>query len=230
VAGEGPFARFRDRRAAGDSLAGHLLSYRDQPGVLVLGIPRGGVPVAARVATALRAPLDVLIVRKLGTPGHEELAMGAIASAGAPVLNRQVIQAAGVDPATIGWAIARERLEVERREREYRDDRPAVDVEGRTVILVDDGLATGSTMRAAVLALRPGRPESIVAAVPVAPPSTCDELAPLVDRLVCVVRPRSFLAVGLSYVDFTATGHDEVRALLREAYLPTGAGTSPQSS
>jgi predicted phosphoribosyltransferase len=218
--------RFRDRREAGDLLARALLSYGDQPGVLVLGIPRGGVPVAARVAEALRAPLDILIVRKLGLPGYEELAMGAIASVGPPVLNRDVIDEFGVDEATINRVAAHERLEVQRREREYRGDRPPVDVEGRTVILVDDGLATGSTMHAAVTTLRPRHPASVVVAVPVAPPSACGELEPVVDRLVCLVQPHAFLAVGAWYEDFTPTSDEEVRALLSQA--PPAAHPSPR--
>ena len=210
-------ARFHDRRDAGDLLARRLLSYRDLPGVLVLGIPRGGVPVASRVAQAIQAPLDILIVRKLGLPGMEELAMGAITSAGPPVLNRGVIEEFGVDRATIERVAAAERSEVQRREREYRGDRPPTELEGRTIILIDDGLATGSTMQAAVMALRLRHPAGIVVAVPVAPPPACAELRPLVDQLVCLLEPREFLAVGAWYEDFTPTSDDEVRAVLRDA-------------
>jgi putative phosphoribosyl transferase len=212
--------RFRDRLDAGDALARRLLSYRGRPDLLVLGIPRGGVPVAARVAWTLTAPLDVLVVRKLGVPGQEELAMGAITSGGGEVLNQDVVRQGAIDRATIDQVVARERVELERREHEYRGDRPKLDVEGRTVIVVDDGLATGATMRAAVLALRPRHPSSLVIAVPVAPPSTCRELEPLVERLVCGVRPQWFLAVGIWYEDFGATSDDEVRTLLHEAASP----------
>lgn len=214
---EDGFRGFRDRVDAGDRLARQLLSYRGRPGLLVVGIPRGGVPVAACVARALQAPLDVLVVRKLGVPDQEELAMGAITSGGGMVLNEDVVAECGIDRATLDQVVAREKVELARRERAYRGDRPPLDVEDRTVIVVDDGLATGATMRAAVLALRPRRPASLVVAVPVAPPSTCRELEPLVDRLVCLARPRLFLAVGAWYENFGATSDDEVRDLLQEA-------------
>jgi len=210
----GQWPRFRDRQQAGDLLARRLLAYRDRPEVLVLGIPRGGVPVASRVARALRAPLDVLVVRKLGVPGHEELAMGAIAPGQPPVLDTSVVEELGIDQASIREAVARERRELHRRERAYRGEQDPVDVHDRTVLLVDDGLATGSTMRAAVVAVRPQRPGAVVVAVPVAPPSTCRELEPLVDRLECIARPEWFVAVGAWYEDFSPTADEEVRALL----------------
>jgi predicted phosphoribosyltransferase len=213
-------AGFRDRVDAGDALGRRLLSYQSRPGLLVLGVPWGGIPVAARVARALEAPLDVVIVRKLGLPGHEELAIGAITSGGGEVLNQSVISEYEIDRPTIDRVVARERLELERRERAYRGDRPPLDVEGRTVVVVDDGLATGATMRAAVQALRPLRPASLIVAVPVAPPSTCRQLAPLVDRLICLVQPHWFLAVGAWYEDFSATSDDEVRTLLHDGAVP----------
>jgi len=209
---------FRDRREAGRRLADHLLEYRGRPDVLVLGLPRGGVPVAFEVARALHASLDVLVVRKLGLPGHEELAMGAIASGGILVLNPEVIEALGVPMALIRSAAAREQAELERRERLFRDGRSAADPAGRTVILVDDGLATGATMRAAIKALRERNAAAIVVAVPVALESTCRELEPLADRVVCLIRPRSFGAVGEWYLDFGQTSDPEVRTLLDEAH------------
>jgi putative phosphoribosyl transferase len=210
-----PRRPFRDRRDAGDRLAQRLLGYRDIPGVLVLGIPRGGVPVAARVAEALRAPLDVIVVRKLGVPGLEELAMGAIASGGVRLLNEDVVRGLGISDRTIDTVAVREAVELDRRERAFRGDRSPIDPAGRTVILVDDGVATGSSMRAAVAAVRERGPARVIAAVPVAPVSTCRELEPLVDRLVCVMRATQFLAVGQWYEDFAQTGDEEVRSLLR---------------
>ena len=207
----------RDRREAGRRLADHLLEYRGRPDVLVLGLPRGGVPVAFEVARALHAPLDVLVVRKLGLPGHEELAVGAIASGGILVLNPEFIEPLGVPMAFIRSAAAREQAELKRRERLFRDGRSAADPAGRTVILVDDGLATGATMRAAIKALRERNAAAIVVAVPVALESTCRELEPLADRVVCLIRPRSFGAVGEWYLDFGQTSDPEVRTLLDEA-------------
>jgi predicted phosphoribosyltransferase len=206
--------RFRDRADAGRALAAHLGEYAGREDVIVLGLPRGGVPVAREVAGALGVPLDVFLVRKLGVPGHDELAMGAIASGGVLVVNRDVVQAVGVSQAQLDDAAARESRELERRAVAYRGDRAAPSVEGRTAILVDDGLATGSTMRAAVEALKEQGAGRIVVAVPVAARQTCDELSRHVDAVVCARTPDPFHAVGLWYDDFAQTTDDEVRALL----------------
>lgn len=211
---ERPLNHFRDRAEAGRSLAGMLSDLSGRDDVMVLGIPRGGVPVAYEVAKALRAPLDVIVVRKLGFPGAEELAMGAIASGGVRVLNTEVLREAPVPQRTIDRVAARELKELERRERVYRGDRPAVDPRGRTVVVVDDGLATGSTMRAAVAALRQSQAASIIVAVPVGATSTCRRLARIADRLVCMIASDDFVAVGVWYEDFTPTTDDEVRRLL----------------
>jgi putative phosphoribosyl transferase len=183
---------------------------------VVLALPRGGVPVAYELAEALDAPLDIFVVRKLGMPGHPEYAMGAIASGGVRVISDDVIRWYGISPAAIE-AVAREELaELERREREYRRGQPMTDLQGRTVILVDDGLATGSTMRAAVQAVRAHRPARVVVAVPVGAPSTCEEFTDITDETVCARTPEPFSAVGLWYRDFSQTTDDEVRALLEE--------------
>jgi putative phosphoribosyl transferase len=216
--------RFRDRADAGRQLAAKLAAYVGRPDVLVLALPRGGVPVAYEVAKSLGAPLDVFLVRKLGLPGHEELAMGAIATGGARVLNYEVVRGLDIPSRMIDEVAAREQRELARRERAYRDDRPAPDVQGRTVILVDDGLATGSTMRAAVVALRQQHPARIVIAVPAAASSVCAELGAEVDEIVCAVTPEPFYAVGLWYADFSPTSDDEVRDLLQRA-----SGTSEPS-
>ncbi|GAA2914896.1 hypothetical protein GCM10010517_81220 [Streptosporangium fragile] len=208
---------FRDRRDAGRVLAGMLEHYRGRPGVIVLGLPRGGVPVAYEIAAALGAPLDVFLVRKLGVPGHEELAMGAVAGGGVVTLNDDIIHGLTVSPEVIERVIRRERQELRRRDRLYRGSRPAPEPDGRTVILVDDGLATGASMRAAVQALRRLHPARIVVAVPTAPRSACRELAPLVDEVVCAATPSPFFAVGYSYRDFDQTSDDEVRDLLHAA-------------
>ncbi len=207
-------SRFADRHEAGRVLAERLKHYRGRSDVLVLGLPRGGIPVAFEVAQALRAPLDVFLVRKLGLPGHEELAMGAIATGNVRVLNRDVVDTLRIPEALIDEVTTREGHELERREREYRGERPPPAVEGKVVIVVDDGLATGSTMRAAVLALRQQRPARIVVAVPVAAAHTCDEFRAEVDEIVCAITPEPFYAVGLWYQDFSQTTDDEVRELL----------------
>ena len=214
----GPY--FLDRYDAGRRLAAALSSYANQPDLLILALPRGGVPVAYEVARALHAPLDVFLVRKLGFPGHPELAMGAIASGGVRILDRQLIGMYGVPAREIERVTAAERRELERRERLYRDGRPAPDVRDRTVILVDDGLATGSSMRAAVEALREEGAKKIVVAVPVAAPDTCEAMKEEVDEIVCAVTPEPFRAVGLWYADFSETTDEEVRQLLSKQRLP----------
>jgi putative phosphoribosyl transferase len=208
---------YRDRIEAGKRLAERLADYADRPDVLVLALPRGGVPVAFEVAHALRAPLDIFLVRKLGVPGHEELAMGAIATGGVRVLNEDVVNYLRVPGEVIDAVAADELRELERRERAYRGDRPAPDVKGKTVVLVDDGLATGSTMRAAAAALRQQQPARIVVAVPVSAPQTCDEYRMGVDEIVCAVTPEPFHAVGQWYADFSQTTDEEVRDLLARA-------------
>ena len=210
-------ARFRDRREAGRFLARELAAYANRPDVIVLALPRGGVPVGYEIAQALHAPLDVFLVRKLGVPGHEEYAMGAIASGGVSVLNEEVVQRLGISPYQIETVAAREQRELERRERAYRGDRPEPEIRGRTVILVDDGLATGASMQAAVLALRRLQPARIVVAVPVAAPETCEQLREIADEVVCATTPEPFYAVGLWYEDFSQTSDEEVRALLAQA-------------
>jgi putative phosphoribosyl transferase len=213
--------RYRDREHAGRVLAERLGSYAGREKLIVLGLPRGGVPVAFEVARTLGAPLDVFVVRKLGVPGYEELAMGAIASGGVRVLNDEVVEELGLDDAAIARAAAVENAELERRERALRDERGPVEVSGRTVILVDDGLATGSTMRAAALAIRAQRPERTVVAVPVAAQQTCEKIGAEVDEIVCVQTPDPFRAVGLWYEDFTPVTEDEIRDLLTRAARET---------
>lgn len=210
-------ARFRDRFHAGRRLAAALAPYVGRPNLLVLALPRGGVPVGYEVARALNAPLDIMLVRKLGVPGHEELAMGAIASGGIRVLSDDVVSAFRIPERVIATVAANEEEELDRRERAYRDDRPAPEIRGRTVILVDDGLATGSTMRAAAAALKAQHPEKLVVAVPVAPPETCAMLRKEVDDVVCAMAPEPFFAVGNWYDDFAQTTDQEVRELLRAA-------------
>jgi predicted phosphoribosyltransferase len=205
---------FHNRLAAGQQLATALVEYRSQPDVVILALPRGGVPVAFEVSQALHAPLDVFLVRKLGVPGREELAMGAIASGGIRVLNEEVIWALQIPDSVIDEVAAVEQREMERREREYRGDRPALDVRGRRVILIDDGLATGSSMRAAVAALRLKEPVRIVVAVPVGAASTCEAIRTVADDVVCVQTPEPFGAVGLWYDDFSQTTDEGVRDLL----------------
>jgi predicted phosphoribosyltransferase len=197
-------------------LAAKLAHHRDQPDVLVLALPRGGVPVAYEVARALRVPLDVFLVRKLGVPGHEELAMGAVATGSVRVLNQEVVDGLHIPEDVIEAVAARELEELKRRERLYRDGRPAPDVQGRIVILIDDGLATGATMRAALQALRQQQPARITVAVPTASRDTCEALKTEVDEVVCAMMPEPFFAVGQWYEDFAQTTDDEVRRLLAQ--------------
>ncbi|HEY2210193.1 MAG TPA: erythromycin esterase family protein [Bradyrhizobium sp.] len=205
---------FRDRREAGRLLAEKLVAYAHRPDVLVLALPRGGVPVAYEVARALGAPLDVFVVRKLGVPGYEELAMGAVATGGVRVLNEQLVERLGIPEQMIDAVAAHERQELARRERLYRGGRPPPDVRGRTVILVDDGLATGATMHAAIQALRQQHPARIVVAVPTASPETCEEMKAKADDVICGITPEPFHAVGRWYRDFSQTTDEEVRVLL----------------
>jgi len=208
---------FYDRADAGRTLARSLQRYKNLADVIVLALPRGGVPVAIEVARELNAPLDVFIVRKLGVPGHEELGMGAIASGGIRVVNESIIRELGISEEIRDLVTARERTELERRERLYRDDRPPPQIEGKTVIIVDDGLATGFSMKAAVTALREQHPARLIVAVPTAPVSTCSELKSLADEVVCGLTPEPFYAVGGSYVDFRQVTDEEVRRLLNSA-------------
>jgi putative phosphoribosyl transferase len=214
--------RFHDRTDAGQQLAQQLGSFVHRPDVLVLGLPRGGVPVAYAVARALQAPLDVLIVRKLGVPGEPELAMGAIASGGVRVINDDVVAALGITQQTLEEVTEREQQELLRRERLYRGDRPPPDIYGRTVILVDDGIATGATIRAAIALLRRQRPARLVVAVPVAAASTCAELQTEVDEVVCVLAPENFYGVGLWYDEFPQTTDQEIQELLQRAHHEQG--------
>ena len=209
--------KFRDRSDAGRALAAALRQYANRNDILVLALPRGGVPVAYEVARELGAPLDIFLVRKLGVPGHEEYAMGAIAEGGAIVLNRDVIQQLGIPPRAVESVIQQERAELERRAGLYRHGRAPPEVRERVVILVDDGLATGSTMRAAAQALRMLRPARIVVAVPVAPVETCEALRDAADEVLCLRTPEPFHAVGLWYADFAQTLDAEVRELLEQA-------------
>jgi putative phosphoribosyl transferase len=217
--------KYRDRTEAGRLLANKLMTYANRTDVLVLGLPRGGVPVAFEVARALEAPLDVFLVRKLGVPGHEELAMGAIASGGVRVLNYDVVNSQHIPAGVIDAVAADEQRELERRARIYRGDRPPPDVSRRTVILIDDGLATGSTMHAAARSLRSQNPAAIVVAVPVAAEETCHEFRDEVDEVICAYTPEPFFAVGLWYEDFSQTSDEEVRGLLAQAAIATRAAS-----
>jgi predicted phosphoribosyltransferase len=207
---------FRDRREAGRLLAEKLSAYANRPDVIVLALPRGGVPVGFEVARALNVPLDVFPVRKLGVPGHDELAMGAIAPGGIRVLNDELVRALHIPDYLVDAIVAREQQELTRREQLYRGDRPALDVRGKTVILVDDGLATGATMVAAIKALRQRQAGRIVVAVPIASPEICDQMRGYVDDIVCAVTPEPFYAVGLWYDNFSQTSDEEVRDLLKQ--------------
>jgi predicted phosphoribosyltransferase len=213
---------FRDRREAGRRLASELAAYANHPDLRVLALPRGGVPVASEVARALGAPLDVFLVRKLGVPGREELAMGAVATGGVRVLNDDIVRGLRISPQVIDAVAAKEQDELVRRERLYRGDHPPIDVRGRTLILVDDGLATGATMLAAVRALRGQQPARIVVAVPIAAPESCEELRTEVDEIICAITPEPFHAVGFWYEDFSQTTDEEVRDLLAASGLRPG--------
>lgn len=209
--------RFDDRQDAGRQLAAQLEEYAGRDDVVVLGLPRGGVPVAAEVANALGVALDIMVVRKLGTPGHAELAMGAIASGGAQVVNPRIMEQGGISDAQLQEEIERQKVELQRRERTYRGDHPFPELEGRTVLLVDDGLATGATMRAAVQALRQHEPHEAVVAVPVAPQHIQDNVLREADRFVALLQPEPFYAVGQWYRNFNQTDDAEVTELLAAA-------------
>jgi putative phosphoribosyl transferase len=210
---------FLDRYEAGRRLAAALTRYTSRPNLLVLALPRGGVPVGYEVARALHAPLDLMLVRKLGVPGQEELAMGAIASGGIRVIDEEVVSAFRIPQRAIAETAAREAAELDRQERAFREDRPHPDILGKAIVLVDDGLATGSTMRAAAAALRSQNPQWLVIAVPVAPPQTCQELSGEVDDIVCLQTPQLFVSVGSWYQDFSQVDDDEVRELLQATSL-----------
>jgi putative phosphoribosyl transferase len=221
---------YRDRAEAGRALALALIPYANRPDVLVLGLPRGGVPVAAQVAEALHAPLDVFVVRKLGVPGQEELAFGAIASGGVKVLNDDIVAETRLSGAVISRIVHAEEQEITRRDRLYRGDRPPVQPGGRTVILIDDGLATGATMRAAVQAIQALQPARLIVAVPVGAAQTCAELRAIADEVVCVATPQPFYAVGAWYQVFDQTTDGEVRELLDRNWQGSGAPAAPDAT
>ena len=206
---------FKNRRDAGQRLAAELTRYKDAEGVIVLGLPRGGVPVAEVVAEELAAPLSVFIVRKLGVPGHRELAMGAIGSGDVRFINRSIVDSLGVSEQEIEQVERAERQKLTERERAYRGELPELDLAGKTVILVDDGIATGATVRAAIKALRQHQVDKLILAVPVAAPDTCKELAAEVEEMICLLQPDGFAAIGPYYEDFGQTSDDEVREILR---------------
>ena len=208
----------KNRRTAGQALAKELQAYRDRDDVIVLALPRGGVPVAAEVAAALGAELDLMLVRKLGTPGQKELAMGAIASGGSRVMNEDVVRGLNISEDAISQVEEQERKELQRREQAYRGERPWPVLANRCVILVDDGLATGATMRAAVAAVRQDKPARLIVAVPVAPADTVDMLRQQVDEIVCLAEPMNFMAIGIWYADFSQVSDDEVRQILAQAW------------
>jgi len=211
--------RFKDRIQAGQYLADRLADYAGMPHTVVLGLPRGGVVVAYEVSQKLDLPLDIFLVRKLGVPGYEELAMGAIASGGVRVMNEDVMQQINISESDLEAVIKREETELKRRERAYRNGRPPLDIQNAAVILIDDGLATGATMRAAVAALQKQNPRRLIIAVPVAAPETCKEFKPLVDDIVCAITPSPFYAVGAWYENFSQTTDEEVRQLLKRVQL-----------
>ncbi|QIR41133.1 phosphoribosyltransferase [Tolypothrix sp. PCC 7910] len=218
--------KFRTRLEAGQMLGKQLTGYAGCPNLLVLGLPRGGVPVAFEVAKVLGAPLDICLVRKLGVPGHKELAMGAITSGSIRVLNYDVVNSLGISNQTIEQVTADEFQELQRRDRVYRGDRPPVNVKNCTVIVVDDGIATGSTMRAAITILQRQQPKRLVVAVPVAPPDTCEQLKEIVDEVVCLKMPEQMCAVGLWYENFSQTTDEEVRYLLAKQSSPSNYSVS----
>jgi putative phosphoribosyl transferase len=221
---------FRDRGDAGIQLVARLLHYAGDPTVVVLGLPRGGIPVAYQVARRLEVPLDIFVVRKLGVPGHRELAMGAIATGGVRVLNPEVVSALRISEPMIAEVAAQEQQELERQQRAYRGEVPFPDLAGRTVIVVDDGLATGSTMRAAVRALRLMQPARIVVGAPVAAAETCRSLAQEADEMVCVSTPSEFHAVSVWYQEFSQTSDEEVRSLLESVGRTPGPRPTPTSA
>lgn len=210
-------AIFRNRIDAGKELAELLKRFSQRPNLLVLGLPRGGVPVAFEIARILRAPMDIFIVRKLGVPGQEELAMGAIATGGTRVLNRGVIIDLGIPENELEEVTRREEQELQRREHSYRDDRPLPRIQGKTIILVDDGLATGASMYAAILAIKQQKPQAIIVAVPVAAPDTCDSFAKIVDEIICAATPEPFHGVGAWYEDFSQVSDEQVHEYLQES-------------
>jgi putative phosphoribosyl transferase len=212
--------QFRDRTAAGKLLADRLTRYAHWKDVLVLGLPRGGVPVAFEVAHALGAPLDVVVVRKLGVPGEEELAMGAIAAGGTRVLNEDVVRMLDIPPSVIETATRQQQAELERRVQRYRGNRPPPEVDGRVVIIVDDGIATGATIRAAIAAVRQQHPARIVVAAPAGAAETCEALRREVDEVVCLLEPEVFWGVGVWYEDFPQLTDDQVQELLARAWRP----------
>lgn len=213
--------RFHDRTEAGRLLVAQLSEYADRSDVWVLGLPRGGVPVAYEIAQALNLPLDICLVRKLGVPGQPELAMGAIAPEDVMVLNHEILRSLEISRLALQQVVENEKRELERRDRAYRANRPEPDLQGKTVILVDDGIATGSTLRAAIATLRQKNPQAIVVAVPVAPISTCESLEALVDKIICLSTPEPLNSIGIWYADFSQTSDQEVRHLLAQQTIRT---------
>lgn len=213
--------RFLDRTEAGKLLAAELGEYANRPDVWVLGLPRGGIPVAYEIAQDLNLPLDICLVRKLGVPGQPELAMGAIAPNDVMVMNHEIFQSLGIPASALQQVVENEKQELQRRDRAYRENRPEPDVQGKTVILVDDGIATGSTLQAAIATLRQKNPQEIVVAVPVAPFSACESLRMIVDKVICLSTPEPLNSIGMWYVDFSQTSDQEVRHLLAQQTIRT---------